>query len=92
MRKRSYYVIITCIPHDICVLCGTLLAEVPETLKTNKKIRHSEVSLEGRISRLAEQQRWLYALIALQQHLPIPRRFFIHLKTGWAQEAWLLCS
>ena len=33
----------------------------------------------GQISRVPEQPRWLYAIIALQQHSPLPRRYIIQL-------------
>ena len=33
-------------------------------------------SLKGRISRLPEQPCWLYALIALKQHSPLPRKYY----------------
>ena len=38
--------------------------------------RDSGVSLRGRISCLPVQPCWLYSLIALQQHSPLPRRFY----------------
>ena len=43
--------------------------------------RNSGVSLKGRVSRLPEQPSWLYTLIALQQHLTIPRKY--HPTENW---------
>ena len=53
--------------------------------------RDPGVSLKGQTSRLPGQPCWLYAYIALQQHSPLPSSF-THLKTGWAQDAWLQWS
>ena len=44
--------------------------------------RDSGVSLKGRISRLPEQTCWLYGLITLQRHSPLPMSFY-------SSEKWL---
>ena len=41
--------------------------------------------------RLPEQPCWLCTSIALQQHTPLPRRFYPS-ETGWTQDAWLQWS
>ena len=38
--------------------------------------RDSEVSVKSQMSRLHEHPCWLYTLIALRQHSPLPRRFY----------------